>query len=277
MVNDSTRGWSDYELLDSGDGQRLERFGAHTLARPDPTAIWKPTAVGRWKMVDARFSRDGWEYHRQSLEAGWQIGWGKACFVVRPTPFRHVGLFPEQNLNWTWLQERLNGVTDAHVLNLFAYTGAASVVAAQAGATVCHVDASKPSLRWAQENARLSGVGRIRWIEEDAIKFMAREVRRGKTYDVITMDPPVFGRGPKGEIFRLEERLSELLALTAQLLSKRPLGFLLNFYATSLYPDAVLRLAQETLGDRLELSLHSLNLLEKSNDKPLPTGFFLRS
>jgi len=277
----------DYALLDSGEGRRLERFGKRLISRPDGNVLWSKTAPEKWHNLAAEFkvgsSEKGWEYTDKEAEEGWTIAWKNCRFLVKPTPFRHMGLFPEQAVNWEWLREKIveNPDRKVRVLNLFAYTGAASVVAAKAGAQVCHVDASVGSIKWAQDNARASNLSEtaIRWIADDVLKFLRREVRRGNHYDVIMLDPPVFGRGPKGEIFRLEERLEELLQLCNQLLSEKPLGFLLNFYATALYPESVARLATSILNKKFNKSLElaSLCIEEEASDNLLPTGFLLRS
>lgn len=279
MVTTIAEGWKDYELLDSGGGRRLERFGLNLISRPDPNVLWEPTKPEAWR-ADAIFTEEGWQTKTSHLLDGWQIDYESLHLLVRPTPFRHMGIFPEQQANWRWLQDLCLKRPGLRVLNLFAYTGVASLIAAQLNAQVCHVDASTASIRWAQENARRTGLPdtAIRWISDDVPKFLAREVRRGKQYDVILMDPPVFGRGPKGEIFRLEERLSELLRLANQLLAPEVSSLLLNFYATTLYPESVLRLAQSLVGNVLpSLTLHSLVLPETLSQKLLPTGFFLRS
>jgi len=278
--------WEGYELLATGDGKRLERFGQHTIVRPDPNVIWpiaKPISQA-WSRPDAVFTngKDGWQASER-LAAGWSLPYNRLRFIVRPTPFRHVGLFPEQSAHWEWLEQsirRAKSTQPVRVLNLFGYTGAASVVAAAAGATVCHVDASRGMVQWGKENAAASGLSdtAIRWIVEDALKFMRREVRRGNKYDIILMDPPVFGRGPKGEIWRLEEQLSELIQVTGQLLSDTPRGLLLNWYATALYPESVVRLMDQHLGARFpKQEWGSLVLQESDGKNVLGTGFFYRS
>lgn len=283
----------DYKLLDSGDGKRLERFADKIIVRPDPNVLWpksQPKHPG-WTNPDALYqnqsSPKGWLCSPSLLE-GWAFKYDEASFQVRPTPFRHMGIFPEQADNWIWLKNLINKRASSNpdkvkpkVLNLFAYTGAASILAALAGASVCHVDASKASIKWAKQNASLSGLSEeaIRWIVDDATKFLQREIRRGSRYDLIIMDPPVFGRGPKGEIWRLEERIAQLMSLTKELLSPSPLGVLLNFYATAIYPECIARVAQtEMAGVSLpQLELGSLNLEEECSKKLLCTGFFLRT
>lgn len=276
-----------YELLDSGDGRRLERFGNYTVVRPDPSVLWSVSQKDLlgWQRPDAFFvgkaEPSGWQADPKLLE-GWPVKFGPATFLIKPTAFRHMGLFPEQAGQWEWLQGIITGAGDkkVSVLNLFSYTGVASVLASMAGAEVTHVEASKGNVYWAKDNAQLSGCpdDAIRWIVDDALKFVKREVRRGKKYDVIIMDPPVFGRGPKGEIWRLEEKAGELFEQTAALLSAKPLALLVNFYATALYPHALHRLAQEKYAGYFpSLQLGSLFLKETSSGNLLPTGFFLRS
>ncbi|HSI20829.1 MAG TPA: class I SAM-dependent methyltransferase [Verrucomicrobiae bacterium] len=275
-----------YELIDSGNGLRLERFGQHTIVRPDPSVLWQPTTPSHpaWINPDATFvdtEKERWRLRKPQLANGWEVSFeGGAKVLVRPTPFRHVGVFPEQEANWAWLRSKLKRADKPKVLNLFGYTGVASIIAAQAGALVTHVDSSKSTVFWASDNAKRSALGEkgIRWMVDDVQKFVKRELRRGATYDLIIMDPPVFGRGAKGEVWRLEEHLGPLLTDIASLLSPNPIGFCLNFYATSLYPEAVARLTQEALGDRTgDLGLYSLCLGESESGKALPTGYCVRS
>jgi 23S rRNA (cytosine1962-C5)-methyltransferase len=289
MHTQITEPWSDYELIDSGAGQRLERFAGYLVVRPDPQVLWQPSSPNHkgWKEPDAHYvGKQGvgfWEGDPDVL-AGWPVSYAGATFTVRPTAFRHVGLFPEQASQWEWMQEQIAASVAAgrrpRVLNLFAYTGAASILAAQAGASVCHVDASAGSVNWAKENAKLSGLpaDAIRWIVDEVSKFLRREVRRGAEYDMILLDPPVFGRGPKGEVWRLEERIEELALLCSQLLSKEPLGVVANLYATTLHPLAIARLftpVEKRLGHPMEWG--TLSIRETGSEKLLPTGFWLRS
>jgi 23S rRNA (cytosine1962-C5)-methyltransferase len=238
--------WHDYELLDTGDGNKLERFGAYRLVRPDTQAIWSPTLPAHvWRKADARFEKgkkgdDGpgeWLTQRK-LPDEWQLQHDDLRFSVRLTPFRHTGIFPEHSAHWAWLRQQLGRVARPNVLVLFGYTGLHTLVAAQSGASVCHVDASRPATRWAQANQERSGLrdAPVRWIVDDVLKFVEREIRRQSRYDMIVMDPPVFGRGPKGEIWRLHEALQGLLERCTRLLSERALGVLLNAYATNISP-----------------------------------------
>jgi 23S rRNA (cytosine1962-C5)-methyltransferase len=288
MIQDITKSWNDYKLLATGDGQRLEQFGKVIVRRPDGNVIW-PKKQGNEALWDSAqaiyhpYKETGeWQYADPKLTSGWTLPWNDCLFHVRPTPFRHLGLFPEQATQWKWLEETVSAHAkkkkSAKVLNLFGYTGAGSVVAAVAGAMVCHVDASPGSVQWAKENAALSNAPdtSIRWIVDDVLKFMQREVRRGNTYDVILMDPPVFGRGPKGEVWRLASGLLELATLSRQLLSAEPLGLLVNFYATPLYPQSAQRVFQEVFHDMSKIELGSVHL-EEVGGALLPTGFFLKS
>lgn len=234
-----------HALLDSGAGYRLERFGARTLVRPDPNALWEPRlAKAEWqRRADAwfhkekRFGSSHWERLRPGGEP-WIVSQGELRFALRLTPFKHTGIFPEQSANWSWIQQLVRqraaeGGERPRVLNLFAYTGAASLAAAAAGAEVCHLDASKDVVDWAAENQRLSGLQNapLRWIVDDAGKFLAREIRRGRRYDGILLDPPAFGRDPKGQVFRFESHVGPLLKDCAALLSDRPLFCLVNAYS----------------------------------------------
>jgi len=228
-----------YELLDSGGEEKLERYGSVILARPDPAALWgKGLPESEWKKADARYERSGKEgkwHAKKELPKEWPIVFGGFKFLIRPTSFKHVGLFPEQLENWKWIGGtiRANG-SAAGVLNLFAYTGGATLAAAQAGAEVVHVDASKTAVAWAKENAALSGLSGkpIRWIIDDALAFATKEAKRGNRYDGIILDPPAFGHGPKDELWKIEEHFLPLMDTCMKLLSDKPLFFLVNGYAS---------------------------------------------
>ena len=235
--------WKDYTLLDCSDGCRLEKWGAYTLVRPDPQVIWKGCkAHPMWKRADATYTRSksgGGAWNENKLPEEWTVNYSDLTFSIKPMGFKHTGLFPEQAVNWDWFSELIkNAGRPIKVLNLFAYTGGATVAAAKAGASVCHVDASKGMVQRAKENARLSGLENapIRYIVDDCFKFCERELRRGNRYDGIIMDPPSYGRGPGGEVWKLEESINELITLTAQFLSDEPLFFLVNSYTTGLSP-----------------------------------------
>ena len=233
--------WKDYELLDASDGERLERWGKYILRRPDPQIIWKNVGDHNlWKKADAvykRSSKGGGGWTKNDLPLQWNISYGKLNFVLKPMGFKHTGLFPEQAVNWDWFSKLIKEANrPIKVLNLFGYTGGATVAAAKAGAAVCHVDAAKGMVAQCKENARLSGLADapIRYIVDDCKKFVEREIRRGNKYDAVIMDPPSYGRGPSGEVWKLEENIDALVALTAQVLSDKPLFFLLNSYTTGL-------------------------------------------
>mgnify|MGYP002522692194 FL=1 len=251
----TARNWKDYKLLDTSDGERLEAWGKYILVRPDPQVIWKNEKKSEfWKKADAAYKRSGGggAWGKSKLPAEWQIGYEKLGlrFIIKPTGFKHTGLFPEQAVNWDWFSKLIeNANRPIKVLNLFAYTGGATVAAARAGASVCHVDASKGMVAQAKQNAELSGLASapIRYIVDDCKKFIEREIRRGNKYDAIIMDPPSYGRGPSGEVWKLEDCIGEFLELTSALLSDRPLFFLLNSYTTGL--------SASTMGYLLELNL----------------------
>ena len=239
-------GWKDYELLDCGSGEKLERWGQQILVRPDPQAIWESERTHRgWRTANARYSRSntgGGHWDKKKLPESWPIAYKELKFQVKPMNFKHMGLFPEQATNWDWAMEQIrNADREISVLNLFAYTGAATVACLKAGASVCHVDAAKGMVAWGKDNARLSGLADapIRWIVDDCAKFVEREIRRGKTYDAIIMDPPSYGRGPGGEVWKLEENLFPFVKLCAQVLSDKPLFVIINSYTTGLAPSAV--------------------------------------
>ena len=238
--------WKDYEVLDTGDGMKLERWGDVILARPDPQVIWSKSNPKLWETADATYIRSSsggghWEFAKK-LPTRWKIEYKNLKFYVEPTGFKHTGLFPEQAANWDWMYEKIKARTSqgktVKVLNLFGYTGGATCACAAAGAEVCHVDASKGMVTRAHENVDLCGLkdAVVRYIVDDAFKFVSREVRRGNKYDGIIMDPPSYGRGPGGEVWKLEDSLSAFVQEAAQLLSDEPLFFLLNSYTTGLSP-----------------------------------------
>ena len=238
--------WRDYELLDASAGERLERWGSHILVRPDPQAIWKTekTHPG-WNRPEGRYSRShtgGGAWDKGDLPSEWDISYGKLKFHVKPMNFKHTGLFPEQAVNWDWMGEKIRGAgRDISVLNLFAYTGGATAACLAAGASVCHVDAAKGMVAWAKDNAALSGVAdrSVRWIVDDCAKFVEREIRRGRRYDAIIMDPPSYGRGPGGEVWKLEDDLWDFVSLCSGVLSDEPLFVLINSYTTGLAPSVL--------------------------------------
>ncbi len=235
--------WKEYEVLDTSEGEKLERWGDYILVRPDPQVIWNtPKTHKGWRKRNAHYHRSakgGGEWEFFDLPKQWEIHYKKLTFQLKPFSFKHTGLFPEQAANWDWFSEKiLRAGRPVKVLNLFAYTGGATLAAAWAGAGVTHVDASKGMVTWARENARSSGLedAPIRWIVDDCMKFVEREIRRGNHYDGIIMDPPSYGRGPKGEIWKIEDAVHPLVKSCSMLLSDRPLFFLINSYTTGLAP-----------------------------------------
>ena len=235
--------WNDYEVLDTSRGEKLERWGDYLLVRPDPQVIWDtPRKQYGWKHPNGHYHRSkqgGGEWEFFDLPKQWDIHYRSLTFHLKPFSFKHTGLFPEQAVNWDWFSDKIKKAgRPVKVLNLFAYTGGATLAAAAAGASVTHVDASKGMVTWAKENAVASGLGDapIRWLVDDCVKFVEREIRRGNHYDGIIMDPPSYGRGPKGEIWKIEEKIYSLVCLCEKLLSKDPLFFLINSYTTGLQP-----------------------------------------
>ncbi len=239
-----TANWKEYELIDTSSGERLERWGDKILIRPDPQIIWNTNKTNPlWKKAHARYHRSSsgggkWEVYK-SLPQVWKVAYGDIVFGVKPMGFKHTGIFPEQAANWDFVRQKIkNSGRKLNVLNLFAYTGGATLACMQAGAKVCHVDASKGMVQWAKENSHLSGIADrpVRWIVDDCIKFVQREIRRGNRYDGIIMDPPSYGRGPNGEVWKLEEQLFPLVELCASVMSDNPEFFILNSYTTGLSP-----------------------------------------
>ena len=246
--------WKDYELLDCGDGEKLERWGRQILVRPDPQAIWEaPRRSSAWQNPDARYLRSntgGGHWERRKLPEQWTVQYGELTFNVKPMNFKHTGLFPEQAVNWDFVMEKIRRAgRPIQVLNLFAYTGGATVACAAAGASVCHVDAAKGMVAWARENAAASDLADrpCRWIVDDCVKFVQREIRRGSKYDAVIMDPPSYGRGPGGEIWKLEDNVYDLITLTEQVLSDDPLFFAINSYTEGLSPAVMEYIVKTTL------------------------------
>lgn len=250
--------WNDYQVIDCSEGEKLERWGSYLLVRPDPQVIWDTPKTGKgWKKPNAHYHRSkkgGGEWEFFDLPEQWTIRYEplNLTFNLKPFSFKHTGLFPEQATNWDWFSDLIKKADrPIKVLNLFAYTGGATLAAASAGASVTHVDASKGMVTWAKENAVSSGLGDapIRWIVDDCVKFVEREIRRGNHYDAIIMDPPSYGRGPKGEIWKIEEAVYPLIKLCAKLLSDHPLFFLVNSYTTGLQPAVLHYMIQTALSD----------------------------
>ena len=249
--------WKDYEVLDTSSGEKLERWGRYTLVRPDPQVIWHSEKKHPlWKCPDASYRRSssgGGQWSENRLPEYWTIRYGDLRFVIRPMGFKHTGLFPEQAVNWDWFSRLIRDAgRPIRVLNLFAYTGGATVAAAKAGASVCHVDAAKGMVAAAKENAVLSGLSDapIRYIVDDCRKFVEREIRRGNRYDGIIMDPPSYGRGPTGEVWKIEENIDDLVKLVSEVFTEKPLFFLLNSYTTGLSASAMKYITKLRIGSR---------------------------
>ena len=283
-INLITEPTADYELLDSGEGKKLERYGQYVLARPDPGALWKKNlSEEEWKKADAEFIRKGekgeWK-SKSKLPDSWTINFGNLKLLIKPTSFKHTGLFPEQEANWRWMKSLIKKSNkQIKVWNLCAYTGGATLACAQAGAEVVHLDGSKKAIDWAKENAELSGMADkpIRWILDDALVFLKREVKRGNKYDAIIMDPPAFGHGPKDEIWKIEEDFLKFFELCQEVLSEKPLFFLINGYASGYSPIAYqnnLEILVKKYGGSIEIG--ELAIQESSSGRLLPAGIFAR-
>ena len=273
--------WQDYEVLDTSAGEKLERWGDYFLVRPDPQVRWDtPRTHPGWTSPNARYhrsSRGGGSWEFLDLPGEWTISYGDLHFHLKPFSFKHTGLFPEQAANWDWFSGLIRGAgRPVRVLNLFAYTGGATCAALAAGASVTHVDASKGMVTWAHENADLSGLSDrpVRWLVDDCMRFVQREIRRGNRYDAVIMDPPSYGRGPKGEIWKIEETVFPLIRLCAELLSGDPLFFLVNSYTTGLQSGVLTYMMECALRDRKPAGIESgeLGLPVSSNGLVLPCG-----
>src|SRR3989338_2226751 len=280
----ATTAEKDYELLDSGDGEKLERYGKYIFRRPDPQALWAKTLPDTtWGNTDASFRRDGqkgdWDL-KHGLHERWPIEFGELKFWIRPTSFKHTGLFPEQKPNWDWMREVIvKAKRPVNVLNLFGYTGGASIAAAEAGASVTHIDGSKVAIKWGRDNAELSGLADkpIRWILDDAREFVRREIKRGNKYDGIILDPHAFGHGPNKELWKIEDHLPELLKMCGEVLSDAPLFFLINGYASGYSAIAYennLKPMLEKFGGTFEKG--ELTIAEAKTGRLLPCGIFAR-
>ena len=272
--------WKEYEVIDCSNGEKLERWGDYILVRPDPQVIWDtPKTRKEWRRKNEHFhssKKGGGEWEFFDLPQQWDLHYKNLTFHLKPFSFKHTGLFPEQAVNWDWFSEKIKHANcPVKVLNLFAYTGGATLAAAAAGASVTHVDASKGMVTWAKENAVASGLkdAPIRWLVDDCVKFVEREIRRGNHYDAIIMDPPSYGRGPKGEIWKIEEAIHPLVKLCTQILSDDPLFFLINSYTTGLQP-AVLAYLLGTEMKRFhgKVMAEEIGLPVSSNGLVLPCG-----
>ncbi len=278
--------WRDYEVIDTSNGEKLERWGKYHLLRPDPQVIWDtPKRAPQWKKLNGHYhrsSKGGGEWEFFDLPEQWSIQYKNLTFQLKPFSFKHTGLFPEQAVNWDWFSSIIrdakakNPDREIKVLNLFAYTGGATLAAAAAGANVTHVDASKGMVAWAKENARSSGLedAPIRWLVDDCVKFVEREIRRGNHYDGIIMDPPSYGRGPKGEIWKIEESVYPFIELCTQILTDRPLFVLVNSYTTGLQPAVLSYMMNTAIVSRFGGSVEAgeIGLPVSSNGLVLPCG-----
>ena len=282
--------WKDYQVIDCSCGEKLERWGRYTLVRPDPQVIWNtPKTEKGWKKMNGHYHRSksgGGEWQFFDLPQEWSVNYNltigkELTFRLKPFSFKHTGVFPEQAVNWDWFSKLIadakqkNPERKINVLNMFAYTGGATIAAAAAGANVTHVDAAKGMVAWARENAAVSGLAEapIRWIVDDCVKFVEREIRRGNHYDAIIMDPPSYGRGPKGEIWKIEDNIFPLIELCSQLMSDSPLFFLINSYTTGLQPAVLtymISTALKRFGGKVEAS--EVGLPVSSNGLVLPCG-----
>ncbi|SFR63945.1 class I SAM-dependent methyltransferase [Anaeromicropila populeti] len=277
----TAKDWKDYEVIDTSRGEKLERWGKYILLRPDPQVIWDtPREVKQWKQLNGHYhrsSKGGGEWEFFNLPEQWTIQYKELTFHLKPFSFKHTGLFPEQAVNWDWFSDKIKHAgRKVQVLNLFAYTGGATIAAAKAGASVTHVDASKGMVTWAKENAMASGLEEapIRWIVDDCIKYVEREIRRGRKYDGIIMDPPSYGRGPKGEIWKVEESIYPFIELCTNLLSDNPLFFLVNSYTTGLQPAVLSYMLNTAVKKRFGGIVQSdeIGLPVSSNGLVLPCG-----
>lgn len=275
-------GWKDYSLIDTSAGKRLERWGDIILVRPDPQIIWEnPSPSPLWHNADAVYERSSsgggsWSYNKK-LPEGWTIGYNGLVFKVKPTGFKHTGIFPEQAVNWDLCAELIKGAgRQINALNLFAYTGGATLQCAKAGAKVCHLDAVKGMVEWARENAALSGLSDrpIRWIVDDAMKFLRREIKRGNRYDGIILDPPSYGRGTNGEMWKIEDCIYELMQMCTAVLSDKPLFLLLNSYTTGLSSSVMEYLINMTVGQKYKIKINSeeIGLRVEQTGLAVPAG-----
>lgn len=276
--------WNDYQILDMANGEKLEKWNNITLVRPDPQIIWKQkTYPEKWKKADAKYSRSNtgggaWNYNKK-LPSAWQVKYKDLVFNIKPMGFKHTGLFPEQAVNWDWMINKIKSTNkEIKVLNLFAYTGGATVACLSAGASVCHVDSSKGMVSWAKENVTSSGLQdrKVRYIVDDVVKFVNREIRRGNKYDAIIMDPPSYGRGTNGEVWKFEDNIYDLVELCSKVLTDEPLFFLINSYTTgisSMVLENILKLNIHTKG---KFSNGEIGIPMQNSNLVLPCGIYGR-
>ena len=283
---DVAKDWKDYEILDMANGEKLERWGNITLIRPDPQIIWKEKSFPeKWKNANAKYNRSNtgggnWNFIKP-LPKSWQIKYKDLTFNIKPMGFKHTGIFPEQAVNWDWMMNKIrNSNREAKILNLFAYTGGASVACLKAGASVCHVDSSKGMCEWAKENVASSGLRErpIRFLIDDVVKFVNREIRRGNKYDGIIMDPPSYGRGANGEVWKFEENIADLVKLCMNVLSDKPLFFLINSYTTGISSQVLENLLRINISKKVggKFSHGELGLPMTNSKLILPCGIYGR-
>ncbi|MCI8482607.1 MAG: SAM-dependent methyltransferase [Clostridia bacterium] len=283
---DISNNWKDYEILDMANGEKLERWGDIFLIRPDPQIIWnKKTNPELWKKAHAIYNRSkqgggAWTYQKQ-LPKAWTLNYRDLTFQIKPMGFKHTGLFPEQAVNWDWMTQKVKQEKrEIKVLNLFAYTGGATVSLLKAGASVCHVDSSKGMVAWAKENVMASGLQekKIRYIVEDVVKFVNREIRRGNTYDAIVMDPPSYGRGANGEVWQFEQSIADLISLCMKLLSNNPVFFLINSYTTGISAKVLENLLRVNIKELIggKFSSGEIGLPMTNSKLVLPCGIYGR-
>lgn len=276
--------WNDYQILDMANGEKLEKWNNITLVRPDPQIIWKQkTYPEKWKKADAKYSRSNtgggaWNYNKK-LPSAWQVKYKDLVFNIKPMGFKHTGLFPEQAVNWDWMINKIKSTNkEIRVLNLFAYTGGATVACLSAGASVCHVDSSKGMVSWAKENVTSSGLQdrKVRYIVDDVVKFVNREIRRGNKYDAIIMDPPSYGRGTNGEVWKFEDNIYDLVELCSKVLTDKPLFFLINSYTTGISSMVLENILKLNIHVKGKFSNGEIGIPMQNSNLVLPCGIYGR-
>ena len=276
--------WNDYQILDMANGEKLEKWNNITLVRPDPQIIWKQkTYPEKWKKADAKYSRSNtgggaWNYNKK-LPSAWQVKYKNLVFNIKPMGFKHTGLFPEQAVNWDWMINKIKSANkEIKVLNLFAYTGGATVACLAAGASVCHVDSSKGMVAWAKENVTSSGLQdrKVRYIVDDVVKFVNREIRRGNKYDAIIMDPPSYGRGTNGEVWKFEDNIYDLVELCSKVLTDKPLFFLINSYTTGISSMVLENILKLNIHAKGKFSNGEIGIPMQNSNLVLPCGIYGR-
>ncbi len=276
--------WNDYQILDMANGEKLEKWNNITLVRPDPQIIWKQkTYPEKWKKADAKYSRSNtgggaWNYNKK-LPSAWQVKYKDLVFNIKPMGFKHTGLFPEQAVNWDWMINKIKSTNkEIKVLNLFAYTGGATVACLSAGASVCHVDSSKGMVSWAKENVTSSGLQdrKVRYIVDDVVKFVNREIRRGNKYDAIIMDPPSYGRGTNGEVWKFEDNIYDLVELCSKVLTDEPLFFLINSYTTGISSMVLENILKLNIHAKGKFSNGEIGIPMQNSNLVLPCGIYGR-